>query len=328
MIKEIRSYPRIKWEEELENIMQSLFADVLNDPRNITWANGAKETFKGFLKVILYMYSNNPSNGEILQAMNEMTWGQVLEFLWKYKPNRGFLRDNFEYDGIMRDKYKINKKGSDIAFFLQEVKSKFGGSFVLADGEDTIFDFLHGAYGKGARLFILHDYEARDSMKLFEKLFLRKIIDSMMSLSSGINIKMLMVLDEIDKVGYDFGLNDAVTLGRQFGLQILVSTQSIKSLYAIAPEKNGQELMEASLAGYPVLCSFHPGDAYTIETMQKLFGKERIQTMIMPYSRYDKPTVTINEKNIVENQDFANLKIGECYIKYRSAAPVLVKILA
>ncbi|MDO5407811.1 MAG: type IV secretion system DNA-binding domain-containing protein [Eubacteriales bacterium] len=327
MIREIRTYPREKWESALENMMHALFEDILSDSRNIAWADSAKEVFKRFLKVILYMYGNNPSNKEILGYLEEKSWGEVLEFLWKYKPNRSFLEDNFEYYGPSKEKYKLNKKGGDIAFFLNEVKSKFGGTFVLADGDDTIFDYLHGRYGQGARLFFLHDYEARDSLKLFEKIFLRKIIDSMMSLSSGLNIRMLMVLDEIDKVGYDFGLIDAATLGRQFGLQLIVSTQSINALYALAPEKAGRERVDASFAGYPITVTFHPGDEHTIEIMQRLYGKERVQTVVMPYSRYDKPTVTVDERYIVEDQDFASLDVGECYVKYRSARPARVKIL-
>ncbi len=327
MVKEIRSYPRSEWEEKIENMMQGLFEDILSDRRNIAWADSAKETFKRFLKVILYMYGNNPSNKEIIQALDEMSWGEILQFLWKYKPNRSFLRDNFEYEESMNENYKLNKKGSDIAFFLQEVKSKFGGTFVLADGDDTIHDYLHGSYGNGARLFFLHDYEARESLKIFEKIFLRKIIDSMMSLSAKTDIKMLMVLDEIDKVGYDFGLMEAATLGRQFQLQLIVSTQSIDSLYALAPERHGRERVEASLAGYPITVTFHPGDGHTIEVMQKLYGKERVQTVIMPYSRYDRPTVSVDERCVVEDQDFANLDVGECYVKYRSARPERVKII-
>lgn len=327
MVKEIRSYPREKWEEKLENLLSAMFEDILSDPRNITWANGAKETFKMFLRVILYKYSNNPPNRTIIQDMTRMGWNAMLKFLWQYAPNRSALKDNFEYDGPTEKTYKLNKKGSDIAFFLQYVTGKFGGTFLSDDGEDTIYDYLHGKYGQGARLFFLHDHEARESLKMFEKILLKQIIDSMMSLASDYKIHMLMVLDEIDKVGYDIGLTEAATLGLQFGLQIIVSTQSINSLYAIASKENGKELMDAALAGFPMTVTFHPGNPYTIETFQKLYGKTRKQVTTMMFSRYDKPSVTTEECFLVEDSDFASLDVGEAYVKYRSFKPERVKII-
>ena len=72
----------------------------------------------------------------------------------------------------------------------------------------------------------------------------------MLSLTSEFHGKMLWVLDEIDKVEHDFGLTQAVTLGQQFGLQVLVSTQSLESLYAVAPEFHGEHLTRAALRDF------------------------------------------------------------------------------
>ena len=326
MVKEIRSRAKSMWETELEELTSILFADILNDPRNIVWAGGAKDFFKGFLRVVLYCYKNNPSNREIISAMSKMSWIEMLQFLWKYPPNRSMLKDNFEYDISLGDNYKLNKKGSDIAFFLQYIKGKFGGSFMSEDGEDTIYDYMHGKYG--TRLFILHDHKARESSKLFERYFLKYIGDEMLSATSDFHGKMLWVLDEIDKIGgYDFGLIEAVTLGRQYNLQVIVSTQSLNSLYAIAPEKYGKECMNGALAGFPMTVTFHPGDPHTIETLQELYGKEVIGTVTMPLSRYDKPMMITEQRYIVEDSDFASLDTGECYIKYRSEKPERVKII-
>lgn len=327
MVKEIRSRPKNMWETELEELTSILFADILSDPRNVAWAGGAKDFFKGFIKVILYRYKNNPPNNKIIRAMNEMGWPEMLKFLWEYPPNRSMLKDNFEYDISLGDNYKLNKKGSDIAFFLQYIKGKFGGSFMSEDGEDTIYDYIHGKYG--SRLFILHDHKARESSKLFERYFLKHIGDEMLSMTSDFRgSRMLWVLDEIDKIGgYDFGLMEAVTLGRQFNLQVLVSTQSLNSLYAVSPEKHGEALMDAALAGFPMTVTFHPGDPHTIETLQALYGKTTKQTVSMPFSRYDKPTVITEQRYVVEDSDFASLDTGECYVKYRSAKPERVKII-
>ena len=99
--------------------------------------------------------------------MQHMTHKDFLKFLAEYRPNRSMLRDNFAFDPEQCERYAMPRKGSDIMFFLQNVIGKFGGSFLSEDGEDTIWDYLHGAYGK--RLFLVHDHKKRDSAKLFEQ---------------------------------------------------------------------------------------------------------------------------------------------------------------
>ena len=156
---------------------------------------------------------------------------------------------------------------------------------------------------------------------------MRRIGDEILSLTSEFTGKMVWVLDEIDKIGYDFGLTQAATLGRQFGLQVIISTQSLESLYAIAPELHAEHLTHALLSGFPVTAAFHPGDPHTIETLQKLYGECMKQTMSMPLSRYDSPIIKTEMRPVVENSDFASLGIGECYIKIGSERPERVKIM-
>lgn len=325
MIKEIRSCVRSEWESILDEISMILFSDIMQDSRNRIWADGARNTFKAYVRVILYKYSNNPSNFKLIGAMKAMNRIEFLKFLAQYKPNRSMLKDNFDFDADHCEKYVMPKRGMDIFFFLQNVLDKFGGTFLSEDGDDTIYDYMHGRYGE--RLFILHDHKKRNSSKLFERFFLKYMCDEMLSRSSDFDGQMLWVLDEIDKIEYDFGLTQAVTLGRQFHLQVIVSTQSLESLYAIAPEMQGEHLTNAALAGFPMTVTFHPGDPHTIETMQTLYGKCMKQTVSMPLSRYDKPTVMTQMQPIVEDSDFASLDVGECYVKIRSEKPVRVKII-
>lgn len=325
MVKEIRCCDRSKWDAVLNEITTILFSDLLQDKRNLVWIDGAMTTFKAFVKVILYKYRNNPSNFKLINAMKTMSRKELLRFLAEYHPNRSMLMDNFEYDPDHCENYTMPRKGSDILFFLQNALDKFGGTFLSKDGDDTVYDYLHGRYGH--RLFLLHDHKYRDSAKLFERFFMKYIGDEKLSMTSCHTGRMLWVLDEIDKIGGDFGLTQAVTLGRQFGLQSVISTQSLESLYAIAPDFHGEHLTNAAMSGLGVYAVFHPGDAHTIQTLQTLFGKEQKQTMTMSLSRYDRPTVTTEVRPIVEDSDFASLGIGECYVKLRSEAPERVKII-
>ena len=325
MVKEIRSVAKSERELVLEHLASILFADLMEDSRNRIWAAAAKSTFQAFIRVIICKYSNNPSNAELIGAIQSMPKKKLLQFLAEYPPNRSMLRDNFDYDPGHPEGYVMPRKGNDIFFFLQNITERFSGVFLSENGEDTIYDYLHGNYGE--RLFIIHDHKNRHSCEPFERFFLKYICDEKLSLTSSFPGKMILVLDEVDKVGYDFGLTQAVTLGRGFNLQIILSTQSLESLYAIAPEHYGNHLTNASLAGYAATVAFHPGDTHTIETLQTLYGKRRKQTIAFPLSRYDRPTVTTEIRPFVEDSDFASLGVGECYIKIKSDVPARVKII-
>ena len=152
-----------------------------------------------------------------------------------------------------------------------------------------------------------------------------------MSLSSIIKDPMLWCMDEADKLSdggksADFGLFQAATLGREYGLQILLTTQSVENLYGLAPGFN-EHIAKGGLAGFPVVLSFRPGDATTISTLQTLFGTKRNDITTMPLSRYDHPVVKSELEPVVSEADFASLKTGEAYIKIKSCAPQKISII-
>ena len=325
MVREVRSCKKEDWDAVLDEMTTILFSDLMQDKRNLVWIDGARRTFKAFLKVLLHQYGNNPSNYQVIQAMKTMPRKELLQFLAEYPPNRSMLMDDFDFDPSHCEKYTMPKKGHDIFFFVQHIIDRFGGTFLAEDGNDTIHDYLCGNYGE--RLFLLHDHKTRNSSKLFELFFLKYITDDKLSITSRHSGDMCFILDEIDKIEQDFGLTQAITLGRQFGLFVILASQSIESLYAIAPELYGEHLTNAAMSGFGAIACYLPGDPYTIQTLQTLFGTKTKQIFTMPMFRYDKPTVTTQILPAVEDRDFASLGIGECYIKIKSAEPERVKIL-
>ena len=152
-----------------------------------------------------------------------------------------------------------------------------------------------------------------------------------MSLASTITDPLLFCMDEADKLAdggksADFGLFQAATLGREYGLQILLATQSIENMYGLAPDFN-EHIAKGGLAGFPVVLSFRPGDATTISTLQTLFGSRRHDITTMPLSRYDHPVVRSELEPIVSEADFASLGTGEAYVKIKSCSPQKVSII-
>ena len=329
LIKEIRQ-ARDK-EGEMRQIAEVLFGDLLaGAENNRAWIESARNTFIAVLRVIVDCYPDNTSNWDLINALRNMSVNNLLAYLAKHPRNRSLLNKDFSYDPNKSETYTPTRRATDIMFFFNSVLEIFGGAFE-SKGQDTIHEYLHGAPGCGRNLFLVHDLATAESSRPFILYFLKKIKDEKMSLSSTIKESMLWCMDEADKLAdggkaADFGLFQAATLGREYGLQILLTTQSIENLYGLAPGFN-EHIARGGLSGFPVLLSFRPGDATTISTLQTLFGSRRHDITTMPLSRYDHPTVKSEIEPVVSEADFAQLDTGEAYIKIKSAHPQKVSII-
>ncbi len=196
------------------------------------------------------------------------------------------------------------------------------------DGTDTIQNWLDGKYGKN--LFLLYDLKKAEISRPFFLYYLRKIKNHKMSNTVGNTSPVLMVLDEIDKMSeggkaVDFGLFQAANLGRENGLQILLTSQSLENLFGCAPDFN-EHITNGGLAGFPQLLCFRLGDPKTISTMQTLFGSEYRERIILPASRYDNVLIKSEKEPIITDEEFASLRTGECVIKIDSHRPQKVYI--
>ena len=329
LIKEIRQAH--DKEGEMRQIAEVLFGDLLaGAENNRAWIESARNTFIAVLRVIVDCYPDNTSNWDLINALRNMSVNNLLAYLAKHPRNHSLLNKDFSYDPNKSEAYTPTRRATDIMFFFNSVLEIFGGAFE-SKGQDTIHDYLFGAPGYGRNLFLVHDLATAESSRPFILYFLKKIKDEKMSLSSTIIEPMLWCMDEADKLSdsgkaADFGIFQAATLGREYGLQILLTTQSIENLYGLAPGFN-EHIARGGLSGFPVLLSFRPGDATTISTLQTLFGSRRHDITTIPLSRYDHPTVKSEIEPVVSEADFAQLDTGEAYIKIKSAHPQKVSII-
>lgn len=72
-----------------------------------------------------------------------------------------------------------------------------------------------------------------------------------------------MALDEVPEIGQEILLEQGVTVGRENRLEVIVSTQSLEKLYAIAPDLNPsktEHYTNAMLAGFTTYACFQAGD--------------------------------------------------------------------
>lgn len=325
MIRELRESSDL--EAELRRLGNSLISDLLQDPHSRPWAEPARDTFTGFLRVIIQNAKENPSNAAVIRWLRSMATEELLRYLSQDPANHSLLRKTYQFDPCDPPaSYKPPRTATDTLFFLQYILSLFlNSNFASETGTDTVSDFLHGRLGRS--LFIQHDLAHADAFRPFELYILRKLIEDKMSPSAGVSRPLLLVLDEADKINGDFGALTAATLGRGYGLITAISTQSIENLYALCPKDNREHTGAALLSGFPVVAAFHQGDPESVTALQTLFGED-YQTEFSPAaSRCSAPEFKTELRPLVSARAFAELGVGECYIKQFDRPPRRVKIL-
>ncbi len=327
IIKEIRQ--ATDSEAEMREIAEFLFAELMNGAnQNRAWIEAARNAFIGVLRTIVGCYPNaDTTNWTLINALRRMTTAELLAYLARHPRNHSMLRRDWDYDPNNAESYKRTRRASDIQFFLNQVLEMFSGSFEM-EGEDTIHDWLNGKYGRN--IFFLYDLASAEISKPFFLYYMKKIKDYNLSNAGKAAPPILMVLDELDKMAdggkaADWGLFQAANLGREYGLQILLTTQSVENLYGLSPDFN-EHITTGGLAGFPYLLSFRPGESATISTLQTIYGSEYKEHFVLPASRYVAPVVKCEREPIISDAEFASLGTGDCMVKIMSCRPQKVHI--
>lgn len=327
IIKEIRQ--SADPEADMREIAEFLFAELLNGAnQNRAWIASARNTFIGVLRTIVFCYPNaDTGNGTLIKALRQMTTAELLDYLARHPRNHSILKKDWGYDIECPNNYKPGKRASDISFFLNQVLEMFSGTFEM-DGVDTLHDWLDGKYGRN--LFFMYDLASAEISRPFFLFYLKKIKNYKLSNAIGTTPPILMVLDEIDKMAEsgktaDWGLFQAANLGREYKLQILLTTQSVENLFGLSTDFN-EHITTGGIAGFPYLISFRPGDPNTLETLQTIYGSEYKEHIVRPASRYAEPVVKCELEPIVTNAEFASLSAGDCIVKIMSHRPHRVHI--
>ena len=327
LIREIRQ--AADREAEMRQLADFLFGDLLQDTMALAWIQSARDAFIGILRVIVDLYPDqDTSNWELVNALRQMSMEEILGYLARHPRNVSVLKKDFNYDPACPTHYRPHRRAADILFFFNQVLEKFSGAFE-SRGRDTISDYLAGKYGRN--LFFLYDLASAEISRPFMLYYLKKLKDFKMSNRKDQTPPLLLVLDEIDKMcdggkTADFGLFQAVNLGREYGLQILLTSQSVENLYGLSPDFNPHGTM-GGLAGFPMVLSFRPGDPTTISTLQTLFGSDYREHLVLPPSRYGSAERKLEREPLVTDQAFAGLDTGDCYVKIGACPPQKVHIL-
>lgn len=296
---------------------------------NLYFVDTAEETVDRYFLALLHATGENITNDKTFAFLENEEPEKILRIIANYPPNHSFLKINFDFNPESQTPYKLTKRGHDIFIFVSKIARVVRGTF-REPGEDTIWDFLHSTGKNGAtRICICHE-EGSKSSYIMEQFFLKRITNMMLGSETTIRGDLLMVLDEVDKTrAKEFPLAKLATLGRDVNgkrVQLLLSTQSFESLFAVAEDGNEHDI-RSLLTGFPIIVSFNPGmDATTRDILKDAYGNHFVQKITTPLSRYDRPIVEMKEEPWVKDQDFSSLSVGQTYVKIQSERPYRVQI--
>ncbi len=304
LVKEVKNSDNPEF--EIKEIVNILLEDRLSGKENDFFYKAAAKIFSGYVLSIIHIHKNNFSNQLLIHNLKVSEPDMIKKVLGTLPENYYIIRDYMEN--------VQSKMTQSIMACLGELLDLFGGNF-CEDGEDTIAQYLNGAYG--TRLFLEYDYDRKASSNVFFRFFLNKIIRYKLSQNTDRTKKCMLFLDEAAVLNGDFGLMDAATLGAGNGLCLIVVTQSLEKLYCIAPQMNNNHITNASLAGFASFITFHPGDTETINKMVNIFGEEEFTRMTFGLSRYQTPICEVVRQNKVSSDKFASQSVGEFYGKIK-----------
>ena len=293
---------------------------------NLYFVDTAEECVIRFFLALLHTTKENISNDKTWGFLEHEQPEKILDVIANYRGNHSFLKIHFEYDYQEKKKYTLTKRGRDIFIFINKIVRVVTGTF-RQRGNDTIWEFMHG--GEFNRLCICHE-EGNKASYIMEQYFLKRITTMMLGSDNTITDDLLMVLDEVDKSRVtEFPLAKLATLGREVGnkhTQLVLSTQSFESLYAIAENGNEHDT-RSMLSGFPCTIAFNPGmDETTRNILQSAYGNHMVQRVTAPLSRYDSPIIEMKEIPWVSDEQFASLDRGQAIVKIQSERPYRVQL--
>ncbi|MGN9154670.1 hypothetical protein ACTM9K_13635 [Bariatricus sp. HCP3S3_E12] len=328
-MREFRAAGEEKYMESIQEFSSlAAFEFHMSAGANLYFVDTAEETVNRYFLSLLHSTTENLSNDKTFGFLENAEPEKILRMIGNYPFNHNFLKTNFDFDPESKSPYTLSKRGHDIFIFVSKIVRVIRGTF-REPGEDTIWDFLHSGKQDVSRICICHE-EGSKSSYIMEQYFLKRITTLMLGSETSISGDLLMVLDEVDKTRVkNFPLSTLAELGRDVSgkrTQLILSTQSFESLYAVAEDGNEHDI-RSLLAAFPVSVSFNPGmDATTRDILKAAFGNHLIQKITTPISRYDSPRVEVTEKPFVNEYEFSSLSTGQCYIKVKSERPYRVQI--
>jgi type IV secretory pathway TraG/TraD family ATPase VirD4 len=313
---------------------------ILNplDDRGVNWDLfkdlDNKEAIEKFAK-ILFSYARSKSDhnsdpfweesaqtifvscAEYLQKKGNPQISELIAMLTKYSlRNLAKVLKGTSASKLLEDE---SKSSSSILSVLATYSKPLSHLKALEDDTQSTFSlkdhFANIKNGKNAWLFLSTKPSARiltlPLISCFTELALTQLIDR--GISSN---KVWFILDELPSLGRLPALSLLMTEGRKYGAAVIASLQSLNQLYGVYGNNKGSTIFGQFGSSFffrnteptitkmiSTMCGF---ETITKQKKNISFGANELRDGIS-YGEVEQ------RKNLVEENDIANLGVGECY---------------
>lgn len=306
-----------------EEIVGKELAIEASSPYQKIWESNAREIIKSLLQ-------NKTTSVQPLlaDAAIDMIIMKIIYDLRNQKPSQlytnilaDFLKkaDAAQYDEIVQQEIDFNRvkmyygdgTASQAAVFScinSMVSDYFYGIF---GGESSFQGFsMHNLiHSKGGKtIFIEYDLQMGDACIPNYSMLYDQALKAALERSSTEKGRVYFICDELKLLGRLSHIEDGLNYGRDRGIIICASLQSVNQLYDLY----GEEKAKAILSGFSNKICFRAGDAETRNFISEYFGSN--YSKIPSGKNVADRTYIQREGRVVEDWDIQRLQLGEAIV--------------
>ena len=301
-------------EENLLEIVNSLFEDKIRRSNAPFFPQAAKDVLFGIMSYIIY--KNEPEdldNAELYAYLRDANINDVVDALMSVGDLRGII--DYIYNGG-----EGSEQTQGVYSELRNVANElFIGNF-RNRGDFSAREFIRNKGGK--ILFIEYDLSIGKVLTPIYKILIDLAIKEALSRNKSEG-NVYFVIDEFNLLPNLYHIDNGVNFGRSLGAKFIVAMQNIQQIIG----GYGKEKAYGILSAFGTSVAFRVTDKDTKEFVQNLYGANRKRFVYkgISYSEGNKEQVTYS--NVIEDWDILGLKVGEAIISVAEydAAPMKFK---
>lgn len=301
IFKEVRINGESYIEENLLEIVSSLFEEKIRRSNAPFFPQAAKDVLFGIMSYIIY--KNSPEdldNAELYAYLRDANIDDVVDALMSVGDLRGII--DYIYNGG-----EGSEQTQGVYSELRNVANElFVGNF-RKRGDFSVREFVRN---KGGRiLFIEYDLSIGKVLTPIYKVLIDLAIKEALSRNKSEG-NVFFVIDEFKLLPNLYHIDNGVNFGRSLGAKFIVAMQNIQQII----DGYGYEKAHSILSAFGTSIAFRVTDKATREFVQNLYGMNRKRFVFKgtSYSEGNKEQITYS--NVIEDWDILDLKVGEAII--------------
>lgn len=317
IFKEVRINGEDYIEENLLEIVSSLFEEKIKRSNAPFFPQAAKDVLFGIMSYIIYKNApENLDNAELYAYLRDANINDVVDALMSVGDLRGII--DYIYNGG-----EGSEQTQGVYSELRNVANElFVGNF-RKRGDFSVREFVRNKGGK--ILFIEYDLSIGKVLTPIYKVLIDLAIKEALSRSKSEG-NVFFVIDEFKLLPNLYHIDNGVNFGRSLGAKFIVAMQNIQQII----DSYGYEKAYSILSAFGTSVAFRVTDKATKEFVQNLYGMNRKRFVFKgtSYSEGNKEQITYS--NVIEDWDILDLKVGEAIISVSDydSAPMKFKFSA